>query len=206
MARPQSLRLRGLFGRAAGFTMIELLIAIAILLYGIVKVAQLVPWAMDMNFRNRNDSTALIAAQRQLEQMARQPLDAMSGACGAAPANTYYFCDQDGDLILLGTQDTSLGASVTTEDGCAVAGAGQIDFTIPVPANCNPDGATDYGLKKQWVWNPVTGTNQMVEIRWRVITWHSGGIPMRKVFIVGARSGTAGQGFTVTDLQTVVGR
>jgi len=192
--------------RAAGFTMIELLIAIAILLFGIVAVARLVPMAIDTNFRNRNDSTALIAAQRLLEQMAAQPVDSMSGACGAAPANTYYFCDSDGDLILLGRQDTTLGASVTTQDGCPVVAGGKIDFTIASPANCNPNGTVDYGLKKNWVWNPVTGTNQVVEFRWRVITWHAGGAAMRKVFIVGARAGTAGQGLTVTDLQTVVGR
>jgi len=192
--------------RAAGFTMVELLIAILIMLVGIVAVAKLVPQAIDSNFKNRNDSTALIAAQRLLEQMAAQPMDSMTGACGAAPANTYYFCDSDGDLILLGAQDTTLGASVTTENGCPVAGAGQIDFTIASPANCNPNGTVDYGLKKNWVWNPVTGTNQVVEFRWRVITWHAGGAAMRKVFIVGARAGTAGQGLTVTDLQTVVGR
>jgi len=197
---------RGTRRAAAGFTMVELLIAIVILLVGIVSVAQLVPRAIDSNFRNRNDSTALIAAQRLLEQMAAQPVDSMSGACGAAPGNTYYFCDSDGDLILLGTQDTTLGASVTTEDGCPVAGVGQLDFTLASPANCNPDGAVDYALKKNWVWNPVTGTNQTVEFRWRVITWHAGGAAMRKVFIVGARAGTAGQGLTVTDLQTVVGR
>lgn len=201
-----SFRSRGSRRAAAGFTMVELLIAILIMLVGIVAVAKLVPQAIDSNFKNRNDSTALIAAQRLLEQMAAQPLDSMSGACGAAPANTYYFCDSDGALILLGTQDITLGASVTTEDGCQVAGAGQIDFTIAAPANCNPDGAVDYGLKKNWVWNPVSGTNQTVEFRWRVITWHAGGVAMRKVFIVGARAGTAGQGLTVTDLQTVVGR
>lgn len=201
-----SFRSRGSRRAAGGFTMIELLIAIVILLVGIVSVAQLVPRAIDSNFRNRNDSTALIAAQRLLEQIAAQPLDSMSGACGAAPANTYYFCDQDNDLILLGTQDTTLGASVTTEDGCPVVGTGKLDFTTPAPGNCDPNGTVDYALKKNWVWNPVTGSNQVVELRWRVIGWHAGGAPHRKVFIIGARAGTAGQGLTVTDLQTVVGR
>ena len=44
--------------------MVELLIAIMIMLVGIVAVAKLVPQAIDSNFKNRNDSTALIAAQR----------------------------------------------------------------------------------------------------------------------------------------------
>jgi Tfp pilus assembly protein PilV len=49
--------------------MIELMIAIVMLLIGVVAVAQLVPNAMQSNFRNRYDSTGLILAQRQLEQM-----------------------------------------------------------------------------------------------------------------------------------------
>jgi len=179
--------------------MVELLIAIVILLVGIVSVAQLVPRSIDLNFRNRNDSTALIAAQRQLEQMALQSLDMAGGACGA-PAG-YYFCDRDGDLVLLGQRDATLGASVTTTDGCPLDASGRINFTQPI-GNC-PAG---YALNKQWVWNPVTGTTQNVEVRWHVITWHVLGAPQRKVFIVGARAGTAGQGLTVTDLQTVVGR
>ncbi len=51
---------------AAGFTMIELLIAIVILLVGVVAVAQLVPNAIRSDFRNRYDSTALILAQQQM--------------------------------------------------------------------------------------------------------------------------------------------
>lgn len=187
---------------AAGFTMIELMIAILILLVGIVAVAKLVPAAIDTNFRNRNDSTGLIAAQRQLEQMARQPLDAqIMGACAAAPVGEYYFCDTDTDMIPLGDIDATLGPSVTTERGCPLTATGQLDFTQPA-ANCD----AGYMVNKQWVWNPVTGTNQNVELRWRVITWHVLGQPKRKVFIVGARAGTAGQSLLVTNLQTVVGR
>jgi len=41
---------------------------------GLVGVAQLVPYAIRLNASNRNDSTALVFAQRELVAMADQPL------------------------------------------------------------------------------------------------------------------------------------
>ena len=70
---------------AAGFTMIELLIAIVILLVGVVAVAQLVPNAIRSDFRNRYDSTALILAQQQMGQMMEQNL-----TVGGPPAGGTY--------------------------------------------------------------------------------------------------------------------
>ncbi len=70
---------------AAGFTMIELLIAIVILLIGVVAVAQLVPNAIRSDFRNRYDSTALILAQQQMGQMMEQNL-----TVGGPPAGGTY--------------------------------------------------------------------------------------------------------------------
>ena len=188
--------------RQAGFTLIELMLAILILLVGIVSVAQMVPAAINTNFRNRNDSTALIAAQRELEQMIRQPLNVQNlGTCVTAPpAGHYFFCDRDGDTVALG-RISALLALDTTQDGCPLTPTRQLDFTQPA-INCDPG----YVLNKQWVWNPTTGAMQNVEVRWRVITWHNSRFPMRKVFIAGARAGPAGQGFVVTNLQTVVGR
>ena len=42
-----------------GFTLVEVLMAIVILLVGIVAVAQLVPASISSNSANRNDSTSL---------------------------------------------------------------------------------------------------------------------------------------------------
>ena len=44
-----------------------------LLLVGLVAVAQLVPASILMNYRNRTDSSALVFAQRQLDQMRRFP-------------------------------------------------------------------------------------------------------------------------------------
>jgi prepilin-type N-terminal cleavage/methylation domain-containing protein len=61
-----------------GFTLIEMLMATAIIIVGLVAVAQLVPASVMLNSYNRNDGTALVFAQRQMEAMREQPLSATS--------------------------------------------------------------------------------------------------------------------------------
>lgn len=191
--------------------MIELLIAIVILLVGIVSVAELVPAAIETNYRNRNDSTALIMAQRLLEQMGRQPLNVQNaGFCAAAAFGQYFFCDNDTNLIALGQVNPG---TVNTADGCPLDPTGQmIDFGL-APGSCPPG----YRAVKVWVWNPdpdptVVGEpaiQKQVELRWHVITRHSNGVPVRKVFILGARTGVGGvatSGYVTINLQTVVSR
>src|SRR5713226_2814859 len=60
--------------RQAGFSILEMLLATVILLVGLIAVAQLVPASILLNYRNRTDSSALVFAQRQLDQMLDQPL------------------------------------------------------------------------------------------------------------------------------------
>ena len=57
-----------------GFTLVEMLIATAIILFGLVAVAELVPASVMLNSSNRNSATALVLAQRQLEAMREVPL------------------------------------------------------------------------------------------------------------------------------------
>src|SRR5580700_6949781 len=65
---------RGARRNQRGFTLTEVLIAIVILLVGIVAVAQLVPASIGSNSANRNDSSALVFAQREMDQFLLQPL------------------------------------------------------------------------------------------------------------------------------------
>ncbi len=58
----------------AGFTLIEMMIATVILLVGLVGVAQLVPSSIRLNSGNRDDSTALVFAQREMDELIDQPL------------------------------------------------------------------------------------------------------------------------------------
>src|SRR5579863_1382 len=62
-------------GKQRGFTLIEVLLAIVVLLVGIVAVAQLVPASIGSNSLNRNDSSALVFAQRQMDLFLGQPLN-----------------------------------------------------------------------------------------------------------------------------------
>src|SRR5205823_12950096 len=64
--------------RQRGFSILEMLIATVILLVGLVSVAQLVPASLLLNYRNRMDSSALVFAQRRLDQMLDQPLTSSS--------------------------------------------------------------------------------------------------------------------------------
>ena len=57
-----------------GFTLLELLVATVIIIVGLVAVAQLVPTSVLMNSNNRNDGTALVFAQHELEAMRAVPL------------------------------------------------------------------------------------------------------------------------------------
>src|SRR5882762_6021729 len=64
--------------RVRGFSLIEVLIATVILLIGLVGVAQLIPASILINQKGRLDSTSLVFAQRELDQMLTQPLTATS--------------------------------------------------------------------------------------------------------------------------------
>ncbi|HXN23027.1 MAG TPA: prepilin-type N-terminal cleavage/methylation domain-containing protein [Candidatus Dormibacteraeota bacterium] len=146
--------------RQRGFTFIELVIAMAVLLVGVVAVMQLVPAAMQSNLYNRYDSTAVVTAQRELDQMITQPL-----------AST-QFNDADGRVILLGnsaTPNVVVGGPVQT-----VGNTARIDFTSAAVANYN------YTYR-----DPNDPGRSAYEVRWAVITTVSGTAVVAKRFLVG---------------------
>src|SRR3989442_8044931 len=59
---------------AAGFTLIEVMIATLVLLVGIVAVAQLVPLTINRNQLNRNDSKSTVVAEQVLDQILSQKI------------------------------------------------------------------------------------------------------------------------------------
>src|ERR1700687_2228040 len=71
-----------------GFSILEVMLATVILLVGLVAIAQLVPASIFMNYRNRNDSSAMVFAQRERDHFVDQPLslpvtfnDALGNTC-----------------------------------------------------------------------------------------------------------------------------
>jgi prepilin-type N-terminal cleavage/methylation domain-containing protein len=90
-----------------GFTLTEMLIATAIILVGLVAVAELVPASVMLNSNNRNDATALVLAQRQLEAMREVSLakttfsDPLGVLC--PPSATCYLGDPAQPLQVVGS-------------------------------------------------------------------------------------------------------
>lgn len=144
----------------SGFSMIEMAVATAILLFGVVMLAQLVPASLRSNMFNRFDSTSVVIAQRELDQMIDQPLTAAQ------------FTDADGRVILLG--DPAAPNVVVGGPVQMVGNSAKVDFTAAAVANYNFNfvDAND----------PVQPTYQ---VRWAVITNVQAGIIVSKRFLVG---------------------
>ncbi len=180
-------RVRGLGGtrKQTGFTLLELQVAIAVLIFGIVAVAQMVPVTIDLNLRNRNDSTGLVVAQRQLEQMLSKPIDIRENGALAA----YNFTDNDGLVTYLGSVPAAAGTQV---NGCPLTAQGTIDFTQPSAPY------TGYYKLMNYT-DPVTGRVYIFDIRWNVITVSatvSGQLrPIDKRVTIAARSGDPAHAF-----------
>src|ERR1700747_3314183 len=115
-----------------GFSILEMLIASVILMFGIVGVVQLVPASLQLNANNRLDTLATVIAQRELDQMLSQPLG----------VNT--FLHSDGRSISLGGTNTP-GAPVVQDPQ---TGAVQINFGADpvdgffIAPYVDPSGAT----------------------------------------------------------------
>ena len=189
-----------------GFSIIELMISIMVLLVGVVAVAELVPKAIQMNFKSRNNSTAIVVAQEMMEQIAAQTVDQVAlFPCTEpqqVPLGHYGFCDSQGFGIGLGRIDTGTVSPLVLSDGCPLDAAGEaLNFSVAVGA-C-PAG---YSVVRDIVWDVNSDARQSVEIRWHIVTLYRRTVPIRKVIIVGARVGRPAEGYIVRNLQTVVGR
>ena len=160
----------------SGFSILEMIIASAIMMVGIISVVQLVPVSLQLNASNRLDTMATVIAQRELDQMLSQPL-----AVNA-------FTDTDGRSISLGGAG-SPGAPVVPD----AQGAEQINFTAPLPA-------TGFFISAYQDPNdPKFPNGATFELRWAVIPQISGGRIISKRIIIGCRQTNASRpGLAVT--------
>ena len=130
--------------------------ATVVVLFGLVAVAQLVPTSVMMSSNNRNDGTALVFAQREIDVLRAQPLTAPS------------FTDAQGvscpssQTCLLGDHTQPLQPI-----GCPVLpsynGAPVIDFSQPAANECIPGYYFSYTDL-----NDPSGASY--DVRWAIIT------------------------------------
>jgi len=166
-----------------GFSLLEMMFATVILLVGLVAVAQLVPASILLNYRNRNDSTAMVFAQRELDQMLDQPL------------NSNSFSDALGNACQLGNSASPTSATPTVFFGSPVVTVNNlalIDF--------NASTVSGYNFLYQ---DPTSAIETKYEVRWAVILTGNGTTVFAKRFILGVRQQGGNGYFPPITLDTI---
>jgi hypothetical protein len=146
-----------------GFSVLEMIVASAILMVGIVSVVQLVPASLKNSVGNRMDTMATVVAQRELDQMLSQPVN-------MTPPS---FMDKDHNFVSLGGADAP-GAAVVMSGQSAI-----IDFSASTP----PAG---FYIPSYVDSNDLTGPS--FELRWAVFPQvNNVGTVVGKRIIIGCR-------------------
>jgi type II secretory pathway pseudopilin PulG len=165
--------------RESGFSILEMMLATIILLVGLIAVAQLVPASILLNYRNRTDSSALVFAQREMDQFLDQPLSSPS------------FNDVLGKFCQLGdaaTPNLVLGSPLVNNQVLINFGAAPVanySFTYSDP-------------------NDPSGTGY--DVRWAVIVTGNGSTVSSKRFILGIRQQGGSGYFQPVTLDMMVGK
>jgi prepilin-type N-terminal cleavage/methylation domain-containing protein len=172
--------------RQRGFTLVEVLMAIVVLLVGIIAVAQLVPASISSNSANRNDSSALVFAQRVMDQFLGQPLNmSLSPPSFLDTIDSQTFSCNLGDPT---QPNVVVGSPVVVFYNQLV-----IDFTVaPV---------TGYSFSYQ---DPNDPQGVFYDVRWAVITTTNNGMVVSKRFILGARRSGGNGVFRPVTLDTIL--
>ena len=158
-----------------GFTLIEMMIAVVMILVGLVAVAQLVSASIFLNSANRDDSTSVVLAQNELNQFVGQSLSSAS------------FTDNLGNTCNLGgTASAFVGSPITTSaDNRQI-----IDFSQ----------ATVNNYSFTWI-DPNDPSGARYDVRWAVYTLASSA---GKRFIIGVRKTGGNRPFLPVNLDTMV--
>jgi prepilin-type N-terminal cleavage/methylation domain-containing protein len=149
-----------------GMTMVELIIAMAVLAIGLGGVMVLVGGAISSNGRNKFDTTATTLSEMVLERIA-------SAGVGAT-----------GSLIITDCANTDLTVNTAGSDagsGATLSG-GNISFSGAAP--------TGYGIT--YVTCAAGNAQPKYDIRWNIITHSSNGSVFSKTITVSARQKSAG--------------
>lgn len=153
----------------SGFTLIEVLLAIVVLLVGVVAVAQLVPASIGSNSTNRNDSSALVFAQRQMDLFLSQPLN-------MSVAPPFFTETIDGQTFTCNLGDPT--------QPNVVVGSPYVVWNNQVVINFSVAPVGGYSFTYQ---DPNDPFGIFYDVRWAVVTTTNNGMVYSKRFILGAR-------------------
>ncbi|HJZ64686.1 MAG TPA: prepilin-type N-terminal cleavage/methylation domain-containing protein [Candidatus Acidoferrum sp.] len=160
-----------------GFTLIEMMIAVVMILVGLVAVAQLVSASIALNSANRDDSTSIVLAQNELNQFVGQSL------------STFSYTDNLGNVCTLGSSGTTgsfVGSPlITSADNRQI-----VDYSQ----------STVNGYNFTWI-DPNDPSGAQYDVRWAVYNFPSGA---GKRFIIGARKTGGNRPFLPVNLDTLV--
>jgi type II secretory pathway pseudopilin PulG len=129
----------------SGMTLIELMIASVVLIFGMLSIMGLLMLAIGNNGRSKIDSNATMLTQVVLEQVSAKLAGGGPGsitdnsACGAGPGTTHIINDQAGGATLLGGK-----IDFTQAQGALVAGNYAMDYI-----DCNNNITMTYDVR----WN-----------------------------------------------------
>ncbi|MBS1840291.1 MAG: hypothetical protein JSS69_14915 [Acidobacteria bacterium] len=165
-----------------------MLIATVILLIGLVGIAQLVPASILINQKGRLDSTSLVFAQRELDQMLSQKLSATS------------FLEANGATC---ASACSLGDTTPAQSGKAVGSPLIFIYNRPlIDFSAAPVGNYSFSYT-----DPNDPFGVTYDVRWTVVTTLSASNAIvSKRFFVGVRQ-LGGSGFVpAVTLDAMVGK
>jgi prepilin-type N-terminal cleavage/methylation domain-containing protein len=180
---------KSLLASEKGFSILEMMLATAILLVGLVAIAQLVPASILLNNNSRTDSSALVFAQRELDQMLDQPL------------TVNFFTDALGNTCQLGnpaSPNTVQGGTITTINNQPV-------IVFPSPPSSPPPQSLLGGYGFTYM-DPTDPSSTTYEVVWAVIITGNGSTASSRRIILGVRQVGGNGFFQPITLDTLVGR
>lgn len=165
---------------ACGFSLIELMIAIAVLAIGMCALAGLFTTAVMNNGRSKGDTTATMLAQMVLEKIAAQP-------ASSAATFTLTDCNSSGgtNWTIATAGAASPGAGANLDSNTA-----SIDFTQSY-------SAVTANYKMQFVACGNNGRQAIYDVRWNIQTIVAN---RTRVITVSARPRSAGNATSVSNL------
>jgi Tfp pilus assembly protein PilV len=138
-----------------GFSLVEAMVAIAVLTVGVLGLARLVPFATRTDYGARTDSTATFIAMREMEQIVAQPWTTTTFQDAA---------DDAGASTNVNLACTCATPPCTGSAGSSLTGDGVINFNAAAVAGYN----RAYTINQTTAAGAVKVSQGRYDLRWRI--------------------------------------